>query len=141
MGEGRAHLPQPFTADGPFLLAILDRLDDIHALLADRLPVPNGGEPVEVQEPAPPAGPPGAVPVSEPAPVGPPAGGEDAEPVEVEEEDPEPARPEPPRRAGAGSGRTAWAEYAQRVGVEYPDRASRDEIIAACVAAGVIDAN
>lgn len=36
---------------------------------------------------------------------------------------------EPPRN-GAGSGRDAWAGYAKHLGLEVPDEASRDELIA-----------
>lgn len=38
--------------------------------------------------------------------------------------------PEPPR-AGRGSGASAWRSYAAAVGVDVPDGASRDEIVAA----------
>lgn len=38
--------------------------------------------------------------------------------------------PEPPRN-GAGSGVAAWQAYADAIGVEIPEGASRDEIIAA----------
>lgn len=37
---------------------------------------------------------------------------------------------EPPR-AGRGSGKEAWAEYATGLGVEFDPEASRDDIIAA----------
>jgi hypothetical protein len=46
---------------------------------------------------------------------------------------------EPPR-GGAGSGRDAWAAYAAEKGVTVPDDASRDDIIAALVEAGVVEA-
>ena len=36
---------------------------------------------------------------------------------------------EPPRN-GAGSGRDAWAGYAQHLGLEFDDEASRDDLIA-----------
>jgi len=39
--------------------------------------------------------------------------------------------PEEPPRVGKGSGVKAWQEYAEAIGVEVPDGASRDEIIAA----------
>lgn len=42
-----------------------------------------------------------------------------------------------PPQGGAGSGREVWARYADSKGVEYDDDATRDEIIAACEAAGV----
>lgn len=37
--------------------------------------------------------------------------------------------PEPPR-SGNGSGVAAWREYADAIGVEYPETATRDEIVA-----------
>lgn len=43
--------------------------------------------------------------------------------------------PEPPPRAGKGSGHDAWAAYAAAKGVEVPEGAGRDEIIAAVEAA------
>lgn len=42
-----------------------------------------------------------------------------------------------PPRAGKGSGKEAWAAYAEANGVEVDADASRDDIIAACEAAGV----
>lgn len=42
-----------------------------------------------------------------------------------------------PPKGGAGSGMQAWAAYAASKGVEVPEDASRDDIIAACQAAGV----
>jgi hypothetical protein len=46
----------------------------------------------------------------------------------------EPASPSPvgleePPRAGAGSGRDAWAEYAKALQLEVPVAAGRDDII------------
>ena len=115
----------PLGPDGPYLAAILGVLDDIHRMLAARF----GTDPAEVREPA-------AVPVKEPAPVGPPR--RDTEPVE--EPAPAPARgPDPPPRTGRGSGLQAWADFAAELGVTYPTSASRDDIIAACQAANVID--
>lgn len=43
----------------------------------------------------------------------------------------EPAELNEPPRAGKGSSREAWADYATRVGVELGEDATRDEIIAA----------
>lgn len=43
----------------------------------------------------------------------------------------------PPPRAGRGSSADAWAHYAAEHGVTIADGAGRDEIIAACEAAGV----
>jgi hypothetical protein len=45
--------------------------------------------------------------------------------------------PTPPPRNGAGSGRDAWAEYAQAKGVTVDDGTSRDGIISALEGAGV----
>ena len=42
----------------------------------------------------------------------------------------EQTRSEPPR-TGRGASRSAWADYASRIGVEYDDGASREDIIAA----------
>lgn len=42
-----------------------------------------------------------------------------------------------PPQSGPGSGKDVWAAYADSKGVEYDDDATRDEIIAACKAAGV----
>lgn len=42
----------------------------------------------------------------------------------------------PPPKAGAGSSVDAWAAYAADQGVEVPEDAKRDEIIAALEAAG-----
>lgn len=42
-----------------------------------------------------------------------------------------------PPQGGPGSGKDVWAAYADSKGVEYDDDATRDEIIAACKAAGV----
>ncbi|MBQ1047860.1 hypothetical protein KBX50_05225 [Micromonospora sp. C51] len=46
--------------------------------------------------------------------------------------------PAPPR-AGKGSGADAWAAFAATQGVQVDEGASRDEIIAACEQAGVIE--
>ena len=48
------------------------------------------------------------------------------------------ADPDEPPRAGKGSSRDAWAAYAAGHGVTADDDASRDDIIAALVAAGKI---
>lgn len=42
----------------------------------------------------------------------------------------------PPAKAGRGSGREAWAAYADDHDVAYDDDASRDDLIAAVEAAG-----
>ncbi len=130
---------QAYTADGPVLTAILDVLGDLYDLLDTRLPEASaedaGSRVVPVSEPAP-AGPPvPAAPVSEPAPDGPPAEQEpDDEPEAAEE------LPEPPPRAGRGSGLEAWQAWADLAGVTYPDGASRADIIAACEDAKVLPA-
>jgi len=81
---------------------------------------------VEVHEPAPPPTPPPEEPApnpgSDPAAV-PTAGG---------------GRPDSPPRAGRGSGLDVWRQWADQVGVAYPAEGRRDDIVAACVAAGVI---
>lgn len=42
-----------------------------------------------------------------------------------------PPADEEPSRAGRKSSRDAWAAHADKIGVTYPDGASRDDIIAA----------
>jgi hypothetical protein len=42
----------------------------------------------------------------------------------------------PPPQSGPGSGRGAWAAYAAGCGVDVPDGASREDIIAALAEAG-----
>lgn len=44
--------------------------------------------------------------------------------------------PEPPPQGGPGSGKEAWAAYADALGVEVDDDASRDDIIDAVEKAG-----
>jgi hypothetical protein len=145
MVRERPRLGTPLGVDGPWLKAILDVLGDLHDLLEERLPKPaGGGEPLPASEPAPQDKPGKAVPVQEPAPVEAPTkddDGDDGEPVEVTElapSDLEPL-PQPPPRAGRGSSETAWRAYAELVGVSVPDGAGRDDIIAACEQAGVIE--
>lgn len=43
----------------------------------------------------------------------------------------------PPPKAGPGSSRARWVEYAAAYGIAVTDDETRDEIIAACEAAGV----
>jgi hypothetical protein len=144
MVRPRPRLGTPIGVDGPWLKAILDVLGDLLDLLDARLParVEDGG-PVRVNEPAPQRKPSRAVPVREPAPAAPPErdGEEEGEPVEVTEPapSPEPERPASPPRAGRGSSAPAWRAYAELVGVTVGDNDSRDDIIAACHRAGVID--
>ncbi|MFG2458152.1 hypothetical protein ACGFWE_13925 [Streptomyces sp. NPDC048523] len=45
---------------------------------------------------------------------------------------------EAPPRAGKGSGVEAWRDFAARKGVDVDQDASREQIIAACEAAGVV---
>ena len=47
---------------------------------------------------------------------------------DIDEDDVDTGGGEPPR-TGAGSGRANWAAYAESLGIEVPDGASRDEII------------
>ncbi len=48
--------------------------------------------------------------------------------------------PAAPPRSGPGSGTAAWAEFAAAAGVETGEKASREDLIAACEAAGIIEA-
>lgn len=43
----------------------------------------------------------------------------------------------PPPKSGRGSSAGAWRDYARANGVEVADDADRDDVIAACVEAGV----
>jgi hypothetical protein len=77
--------PAPMGADGPYLVAILDVLDNLHDLLAERLPPrrgrasagssdePGGDEQSDgaqpIEEPATPDPGPEATPIAEPAPA------------------------------------------------------------------------
>lgn len=51
---------------------------------------------------------------------------EDSTPPAAEESD----DAEEPPRSGKGSGEDAWRAYAERLGINVPDDASRDDIIA-----------
>jgi hypothetical protein len=44
-----------------------------------------------------------------------------------------------PSTSGPGSGKDAWAAFAADRGVEFASGATRDDIMAACQAAGVLD--
>ncbi|OUD02565.1 hypothetical protein [Streptomyces swartbergensis] len=46
---------------------------------------------------------------------------------------------EAPPRAGKGSGVDAWRAFAERKGVDVDQDATREQIIAACEAAGVVE--
>lgn len=145
MVRERPRLGTPLGVDGPWLAAILNTLGDLYDLLDARLPQPVEGdrEPAPVEEPAPATKPSKAVPIQEPAPAAPPGRDDEDEegvPVEVTEPAPDPTSlPDPPPRAGRGSSEQAWRAYAALVGVTTPDGAGRDDIIAACEAAGVIE--
>ncbi len=129
MPRDRSTLGSPLGVDGPWLAAILGALDDLHNLLDERLPRPDG--PVRITEPAPGRVPGRAVPVSEPDPDDPPD--DDAAPAS------EPA-PDPPPRAGRGASAEAWRTWAGSLAVAIPDGATRDDIIAACEQAGILEA-
>jgi hypothetical protein len=147
VGRARPQLGTPFGSDGPWLAAILDTLGDIADMLDARLPHPatadggGPGRPVPVQEPDPGNAPqPAVTPVSEPDPDPVPAADdEEDKPGSVKVTEPAPDLPPPPPRSGRGSGLDAWQAYANVAGVTYPADASRADIIAACVAAGVVD--
>src|SRR5688572_15803091 len=148
MLRDRSSLGTPLGVDGPWLAAILSVLDEIADTLSDlrgRFPVDGGGP---APNPAPEVDVAHVVPVSEPAPDKPPAapvadpgeadddrGGEGATPVA----DPDQGLPPPPPRAGRGASAAAWQQWATTAGVAVADGAGRDDIIAACEQAGVID--
>lgn len=156
MGRTRPSLGTPFGTDGPWLAALLDVMHDVYDLIDARLPQPaetggEGGRPVRVTEPAPDRPPVPARPVTEPAPDNTPDGEDDdvvpvTEPApdetsssEADEPGPEPSPglPEPPRK-GKGASQHAWLAFARANRVDVPDTTTRADIIAACVAAGVI---
>ncbi|MBM0240020.1 hypothetical protein JNW88_28165, partial [Micromonospora sp. ATA32] len=125
------------VAQGEVLRRILDRLPEPVQVQQTLVMTPRqpgradgGGEggPVEVTEPARPA-PGGARPVSEPAPKRAPRRADD-----------DGTSMPPPPRSGKGSGVDAWRSFASVAKVNVPDGASRDDIVAACVKARVIDA-
>ncbi|MFF0822400.1 hypothetical protein ACFYUR_18720 [Micromonospora haikouensis] len=139
-------LPTPDTSTAEHVAAVLDVVTELYKLLDARLPAPASadgggpGDPVPVSEPDRQARPAEVVPVSEPAPDVPPDSDDD-EPVKAAEPEPaeKPSLPPPPPHRGRGSGLDAWQAYANLAGVTYPDDAGRDDIIAACQRAGVID--
>jgi hypothetical protein len=139
-------------AHGEVLRQILDRLPEPapvqqELVLPPRLPCSAGGEgeggPVPVAEPAPPPPPAEAKPVDEPAKPTPPGGvrsvNEPAPKRAPQREDGNASLPSPPPRRGKGSGSDAWEAFANVAQVKYPQGAGRDDIIAACVRAGVIE--
>lgn len=81
--------------------------------------------PVKVQEPA---------PDSAPSVGGKAEVKKAAEPAAVQPK----ALAEAPARQGRGSSVEAWAAWAAQAGVAVPDGATRNDIIAACVRAGVL---
>lgn len=135
MARERHRLGTPFTADGPWLAALLDALNDVYDLLDARLPRPGeAGRPVKVEEPGPSEAPPVVVPVSEPAPHTPPSSpkpAEEPDKTDDPEEDAPAVSPEPPPRAGRGSSLKAWQAFADSLGVDYPADGTRDDVIAA----------
>lgn len=143
MPRDRSTLGTPLGVDGPWLAAILDVLDGLHDLLEERLPAPTPARPVA--EPAPAVEPKRATPVSEPAPARAPSDDEDDEPMKVAEPAPDGAPitpvddlPAPPPRVGRGSSEQAWRRWAVTAGVDVDAARSRDDIVAACLRAGVI---
>lgn len=136
-------LPKPRTDADEYAAAQYDRLGellnvvgDLAQVLRDRLPQLQRGEPVtgsiRLTEPATPVPLPAegaSTQLVEPAPSD---GPMLAEPESVE------ARPTPPR-SGRGSGLDPWRTFADLHQVQYAPEASRDDIIAACVRAGLID--
>jgi hypothetical protein len=134
----RSALGAPLGVDGPWLAAILGALDSLHELLAERLPA-DGGHPVPVEEPAAPQRPHRATPVKEPAPAGPPKSDDDGTtPVAEPAPDTAPIS-DPPPRVGRGASAAAWRAWAEIAGVAVTAAASRDDIIDACVRAGVLN--
>lgn len=158
--------PHAVTATDLFLRLLLDEVEaqgEVLRRILARLPEPvrveqklvmtprqreatgeGQGGPVEVTEPAPPSAPVDAQPVTEPAL---PAGPAEARPVSEPAPKRAPRRdddgtsvPPPPPRSGKGSGVEAWRSFANLAGVKVPADASRDDIIAACERARVIDA-
>lgn len=96
---------------------VVDLVTNPRALLAD--PADDGGDPVAADEaPAP------ANPVDASSNAGDPG-------------DPPAPALTPPPHAGVGSGRDAWADYANANGVAVQDDWKRDQIIEACREAGV----
>lgn len=63
-----------------------------------------------------------------------------AAPVKVSEPAPDrPPLPEPPPRAGRGASAELWQTWAENAGLTIPDGATRNDIIAACEKAGILN--
>ena len=126
----KRQLPAAMTSTDVFMGVLIGQMDELIGIFQDRSGQPprEGGKEgvVRLQEPATPLP---AEPVQEPAKVT-----ATPSPAEVPERK---KVPEPPR-AGRGSGFDAWKAFADLVGVTYPADAGRNDIIAACVTAGVI---
>lgn len=134
-------MPPPTTVNDIYAAAILSVLDDIKTVLdrvGDRLAssagdIQRAGKrddgAVPLQEP----GVPGQRPAVEPQP----------EPANEPEPEPEPDQdevlPDPPPRAGRGSSLDAWKTWAALAHVQVDDDMTRDDIVAACELAGVIE--
>ncbi|WP_406337373.1 hypothetical protein [Streptomyces sp. NBC_00649] len=56
------------------------------------------------------------------------------------DDDQAPAASEAPPRSGRGSGIEAWRAFAEQHGVDVAEDATRDDVIAACEAAGLTEA-
>lgn len=122
---------------------LVSAVDRLTVMLRDRLPSPEGQQPVvgsvRLTEPDRPA---------TPDKVSKRVSGRLVEPAvpapaPLVEPEPEPAPeprvvPDPPPRAGRGSSLTAWQTWANRAGVPYGPDDKRDDIIAAAVRAKVL---
>ncbi|QKW15375.1 hypothetical protein [Verrucosispora sp. NA02020] len=82
--------------------------------------------------------------MSEPEPDSKPDADDESEPVQEPAPDPEPesnpALPPPPPRRGRGSGIDSWQAWANIAKVPYDPDDGRNDIIDACIRAGVLDA-
>ncbi|MFI5808981.1 hypothetical protein [Streptomyces sp. NPDC051561] len=56
-----------------------------------------------------------------------------------DQDDPGGGDAEAPPRSGRGSGEAAWRVFAEQHDVEVADDATRDDVIAACEVAGVVE--
>lgn len=143
MARDRQLPPAPFGPDGPYLSAILTVLDEIADTVAEIRDQQSGGRNVEPEGDAEPVAEPTepvmATPrkVQEPAPALPPLP-EDGEGGGTVDAEPAPTAPHPPR-AGRGSSAEAWRAWATNAGVALVGVDTRDDIIAACELAGVLE--